>query len=73
MHDASPAWSPDGSKIVFSRRQESLGPGDLYIINADGTGEVRLTSDPGDERDPTWSPDGQTIAYTGNEGTSSSG
>ena len=69
VHDGYPAWSPDGTKIVFSRRQESLGPGDLYIINADGTGEVRLTSDPGDEGGPVWSPDGLTIAYIGNEGT----
>ena len=69
VHDGYPAWSPDGSRIVFSRRQESLGPGDLYIVNRDGSGEVRLTSDPGDESDPVWSPDGQTIVYVANEGT----
>ncbi len=67
--DLSPAWSPDGSKIAFSRRQESLGHGDLYIVGADGTGERQLTSDPGDESQPTWSPDGQTIAYISKEGT----
>lgn len=69
VHDLSPAWSPDSSNVVFSRRQESLGPGDLYIVDVDGTGEMRLTSDPGDESGPTWSPDGQTIAYVGKEGT----
>ena len=69
VHDLFPAWSPDGSKVVFSRRQESLGPADLYIANRDGTGEVRLTSDPGDEMDPVWSPDGQTIAYISRDGT----
>jgi TolB protein len=69
VHDLSPAWSPDSSKIVFSRRQESLGPGDLYVVGVDGTGEMRLTSDPGDESGPTWSPDGQTIAYVAKEGT----
>lgn len=69
VQDGFPAWSPDGSRIVLSRRQQSLGPGDLYIANRDGTGEVRLTSDPGDERDPVWSPDGQTIAYISKDGT----
>jgi Tol biopolymer transport system component len=67
--DSSPAWSPDGSKIVFSRRQDRSGPRDLYIVGADGTGEVRLTSDPGDESQAAWSPDGQTIAYIAREGT----
>jgi TolB protein len=69
VHDVFPAWSPDGSRIVFSRRHDSPGPGDLYITNRDGTGEVRLTSDPGDEREPVWSPDGQTIAYVSKDGT----
>ena len=52
-----PSWSPDGKKIVYTRlpevivigvREFALAPnqegiGDLYIINADGSGEKRLT------------------------------
>lgn len=68
VKDDSPAWSPDGSRIVF-RRRPSSGPGDLYIVGVDGTGERRLTSDPGDEGQPAWSPDGQTIAYVASDGT----
>lgn len=46
----SPAWSPDGSKIVFSA---SDGPGvsfgtldiqNIYVINSDGTGLQKLTN-----------------------------
>jgi Tol biopolymer transport system component len=36
-----PAWSPDGSKIVYTRTQQ--GDGGLWIMNADGSGKQRLT------------------------------
>jgi dipeptidyl aminopeptidase/acylaminoacyl peptidase len=51
-------WSPDGTKIAFDDR-------DLYIsvINADGTGEQRITSIYGES--PSWSPDGTRIAFGG--------
>jgi Tol biopolymer transport system component len=32
-----PAWSPDGSRIVFVRSN------DIYVMNANGTGVTRLT------------------------------
>ena len=54
-----PAWSPDGRKIAFSRD----GPGsndEIYVINADGSGQRRLTQS---GRQPLWSPDGQKIAF----------
>jgi Tol biopolymer transport system component len=36
-----PAWSPDGSRIVYTRTQK--GDGGLWIMNPDGTGGRRLT------------------------------
>jgi Tol biopolymer transport system component len=36
-----PAWSPDGSQIVYTRTQQ--GDGGLWIMNADGSGKRRLT------------------------------
>jgi len=62
--DAWPQWSPDGTKIAFVR-----GPGlagDLYVINADGTGETRLTHASGLNQFPAWSPDGTRIAFQTN-------
>lgn len=38
-------WSPDGSKIVYTRI--TFGDGALWIMNRDGTGKRRLTSPPG--------------------------
>lgn len=47
---AEPAWSRDGSKIVFSRPS----PAGLYTINPDGSGLIRLTEGP--DRAPAWRP-----------------
>ncbi|MGD9998602.1 MAG: TolB family protein [Ilumatobacteraceae bacterium] len=50
-----PPLGPDG-KIAFTRQNQ------IYTINPDGTGEVKLTS--GDKNyTPRWSPDGSMIAY----------
>jgi Tol biopolymer transport system component/predicted small lipoprotein YifL len=57
-----PAWSPDGSQIVFSAQVGRHR--DLYLINVDGSGLQRLTlDDANDEFAPTWSPDGSRIAF----------
>ncbi len=39
-----PAWSPDGSQMVFAVRTLS-GRGYIYIMNADGSGQRKLISD----------------------------
>ena len=40
----APVWSPDGRQIAFDRGFESQGRcgGDIWLINADGSGETRL-------------------------------
>ena len=59
-HD--PAFSHDGTKIVFSRRDASRNS-DVWVMDADGTDQRRLTDDPGNDSTPAWSPDGSTIAF----------
>ena len=63
-YDYFAAWSPLGNRIVFSH-DDTAGQTDLYMINADGSGERRLTNTPGVyEYFPVFSPDGGKVAYT---------
>jgi TolB protein len=62
-----PAWSPDGTQIVFVRKVKSPSDPwrqtDLFRMNADGTNRVRLTETRRWEDAPTWSPDGTLILF----------
>jgi hypothetical protein len=62
-NDVDPAWSPDGTRIVFARAMG--GNYDIWVMNADGSGQTQLTHGPRNERYPSWSPDGTHIAYRG--------
>jgi Tol biopolymer transport system component len=54
-HDESPSWSPDGSRLVFTRS------GTLAFINADGS-DLTLLWQCGCGS-PAWSPDGEWLAF----------
>jgi Tol biopolymer transport system component len=66
------AWSPDGGKIVYTRHPVSdqapppafhYTTKEIWVMNADGTGQTQLTFNTEEERAPTWSPDGTRISY----------
>ncbi|TMF05691.1 MAG: hypothetical protein E6I38_11315, partial [Chloroflexi bacterium] len=42
---------------------------EIYLANADGTGQIRLTNDPGPDLSPEWSPDGARLAFVGYRGS----
>ena len=63
--DASPAWSPDGTEIAFTRAAPAAGSErprvGIYAVSPEG-GEPRKLAD--DAFDSDWSPDGTQIAFT---------
>lgn len=58
-------WSPDGSKIVFTKL------GDIWIAAPDGSGQQNLTQTEAEEFDPHWSPDGTQIVFVRTTGDGS--
>jgi dipeptidyl aminopeptidase/acylaminoacyl peptidase len=77
MNDHSPVFSPDGTKIAVSYRQDDHW--DIHTLNADGSGRTRLTETSYltwvqqelsgqqpysyNNAAPAWSPDGSQVAF----------
>ena len=61
-----------GGKIAFERpRPDRNAEGyvinsEIFVVNADGSGERRLTRNTGRDSNPVWSPDGRRIAFESN-------
>jgi dipeptidyl aminopeptidase/acylaminoacyl peptidase len=71
--DQDGSWSPGGSQIVFASHRDSNVSTEIYVMNADGSSQRRLTHDGPEgvqsvggqvfDSSPVWSPGGATIAY----------
>jgi Tol biopolymer transport system component/tRNA A-37 threonylcarbamoyl transferase component Bud32 len=59
----TPAWMPDG-RIVF--QSGASGNGDIWVMNADGSGQRQLTFDPNNDASPEVSRDGRHIVFISN-------
>ena len=75
--DFFPVWSPGGDKIAFMTDREQTGlvildatpkiviefDMEIFVMNADGSGQTNLTDDPAWDGYPSWSPDGSKIVF----------
>ncbi len=60
--NVEPAYSPDGSRIAFISSRD--GEYDIYVMNADGSNQRRLTNNVSvTEQNPVWSPDGTRLLF----------
>ena len=57
----APAFSPDGSKIVFQNRIDDNT--EICSVNVDGSGFANLTQNPARDMTPSYSPDGSRIVF----------
>jgi len=72
-YDMSPAWSPDGKRIAFDTQRDfyppketGIGPEfEIHVMNADGSGDVRLTNNQAEDRFPAWGPTGLAFTHDG--------
>jgi Tol biopolymer transport system component len=63
---SNPTWSPDGTRIAYSiwGRKSYHASGDVFVVNANGSGESGLASTREMFEDrPSWSPDGRRVAF----------
>lgn len=65
-HDDSPAVSPDGKLVAFVSRSD--GNAEIYLMNADGSGLVRITRNAAQDNSPQFSSDGRTLRFCSDRG-----
>jgi Tol biopolymer transport system component len=71
--DVFPVWSPDGARLAFVSLRDEPDPEncdpcnwEIYVMQANGSGQTNLTQHLDEDFSPAWSPDGGRIAFDSN-------
>ena len=57
-------YSPDLTRIVYCSDRGGAGNYDIWVADADGGNQRRLTTEPALDNAPAWTPDGRRIVFT---------
>ncbi len=66
--DEAPAWSPDGTRLAFSRTQNRGRSYEIYVVSATGARPHAITHAGGYAQSPSWAPDGSRIVFSASGG-----
>jgi Tol biopolymer transport system component len=61
--NAEAYWSPDGQRLVFQSTREGHGCDQIYIMNADGSGQRMISTGKGVTTCGYFLPDGKQVVY----------
>lgn len=64
--DWAPSWSPDGRRIAYESNVGTVPrelTNEIWLVNADGSHQVRLTRNALNDDHPSWSPDGRWLVF----------
>lgn len=73
VQGGAPTWAPDGRRIAYVSGKDGFGEtcfhecrasGEIYVLDADGGGDKRVTRSKADDRDPAWTADGGQILFS---------
>jgi RNA polymerase sigma factor (sigma-70 family) len=59
----TPTWSPNGRRIAYAAHPLPDGPLEVFVMNADGSGQRSLTREWERNIFPIWSPDWRKVAF----------
>ena len=66
VDDFAAEWAPDGERIVFLRNADPSGNSnatEIWVMRADGSGQMQLTDNAVQDDQPSWSPSGRRIVF----------
>lgn len=66
--NTSARWSPDGSMIAYHSSSDFEAGWEVWVMNADGTGEQDVSNDPAADFVHGWTPDGRVVFASGRDG-----
>jgi hypothetical protein len=66
--DEEPAWSPDGSRVAFSRSRDNGRSYEIYVMTAPGGHARAITHGGGFAQSPSGAPDGSRIVFSASGG-----